>query len=148
VGYGGITQTITIPALADLANPTLTFWYRVYSYDVVLGTDGITLFDSFDVHLLSPQGAELALVVRDGDYSSWPKNIPLGDTGWKQASYSLAPFAGQTIQVQFQCWSRNDNILYKDQLSYFNTYAYLDEVLLTGELPGRPIHLPVILRNW
>ena len=147
VGYGAITQTITIPPLADLANPRLTFWYQVYSYDVVLGSDGVTLFDSLDVHILDLNDQELALVVRDGDYGTWPKSVPLGTTGWKLASFSLVPYAGQTIQIRFQVWNRNDNPQFHNKLAYYNTWAYVDEIKVIGELPGHALHLPAILKN-
>lgn len=138
IGYGAITQTITIPPLEDLADPVLSFWYRVFSYDVVWSGDpsNQTLYDSFDVHILTPGGSEL--LVRDGNYGPFADDVPVVDTGWKEKRYSLAAYAGRTIQIRFACHNRNDN--------YYNTWAYVDEVRVSGRFEQR-LHLPAILKR-
>ncbi|NLS77003.1 MAG: hypothetical protein GXY76_07065 [Chloroflexi bacterium] len=135
VGYGAITQTITIPALEDLANPTLSFWYRVISYDVLYTSDQ-RLYDSFDAYILTGTGEKL--ILRDGNTGPFSETMPPADSGWKLKQYSLAAYAGQTIGIRFACYNRNDKA--------YNTWAYVDDIRVSGAFETRT-WLPSILNN-
>ena len=64
VGQARASQTITVPGRPGVTHVTIGLWYRVFTQDVVIGTDG-KLYDSFDVYVNSN------LVLRDG--KSLPK---------------------------------------------------------------------------
>jgi hypothetical protein len=137
IGFGAITQTITVPLLDELADPRLSFWYRVFSYDVVYDSQQ-KLWDSFDVSILDAVGREVELVVRDGYFGDHSPDMVVADTGWKQKQVSLAKYAGQTITIRLACHNRVDN--------NYNTWAFTDDVRVLGYLPYK-VELPVITRN-
>ena len=147
-----IYQEIQVPNFTDLPLPLLSFWYRVYTYDVVYGcppgqtdpqdpnrckVDPDFLYDSFDVHI---EGTGFDnLVFRGGNFDR-TKVGTLVDTGWQQVTLDLSSYAGQTIRVRFANWNRPDN--------YYNTWSYLDDVRVTS--PGRSafqFFLPIIVRG-
>ncbi len=144
LGYGAVTQTITVPPLEDYADPTLIFRYRVLSYDTVYtgSGDARKLYDSFDVSILNMAGEELALVVRDGYFGPWTPTMPVADTGWKDGTCSLAPYAGQTIQIRFACYSRE----YDYEMGFYNTWAYVDDIRVQGHFLYKA-HLPAIRKS-
>ncbi len=136
IGAGVIEQEITIPPLDDYRDPSLSFWYRVISYDVVYGSDQ-RLFDSLDVYIIRA-GQEPIRILRDGNLGPRADGY---DTGWKLATVSLAPYAGQTIRLRFENSNRNDN--------YYNTWSYVDQVRVTGQLQEHrsyQVELPLISR--
>jgi hypothetical protein len=118
VGAAIISQTITVPALADVPQPRLSFWYRVLTYDVMYSNTYQRYYDTFDVTIRDVQAMTATLVLRDGNptqnYGS------LYDTGWRRAMIDLRPYAGRSIVIAFANWNREDN--------RFNTYTYLDDV--------------------
>jgi hypothetical protein len=135
-----ITQSIPIPNVPG--TPVITFRYRIYTYDHVTWTDGNTLGDSFDVYV----NGQLAL--RD-NYENYPERSP-GCSGEPQDSGWLTPgnpwfgneesslgeshpemftlsddLKGQTVEIRFELWARVDG--------YYNTWAYVDDVLVEIE---------------
>ncbi len=94
-----LMQTVVVPAGAIL--PTLSFWYRIVTNDV---------YDwaSFHVQVRDSEGMVLADVLRDGYGGLSGTNIPPPgtDLGWKQHTFDLSHYRGQTIQVWFE--SKNE----------------------------------------
>ncbi len=118
VGRAAISQTITVPALDQARRPTLTLWYRVLTYDVIFSQRLQRYIDTFEVTVSTPDGQPLALLLRAGN----PTNQygQLYDTGWQWAVLDLSPFAGQTVQLTFANYNREDNL--------FNTWSFVDEI--------------------
>lgn len=135
VGAACMSQTFTVPAASQMLAPRLTFWYHIYTWDVVLGTSG-KLWDSFDV-TVTPQGGQPQLVLRDGNYAE--EEGTLEDLGWRYAVIDLAPYAGQTITVRFENWNRNDQ--------YYNTWTLVDDVRVRTWLPPK-VRLPVLMDGF
>ncbi len=92
---GQAYQTITIPAGKS---PTLTFWLNVTSQE----TTTTTQYDKLFVEVLNNSGTLLTTLAT---YSNLNKVTLSND--YSQKSFSLAPYAGQTIRVQFR--STNDS---------------------------------------
>jgi hypothetical protein len=131
------SQEIFVPD--DLVTPTLTFWYRVVTYDHLTWTPatGNKLGDSFDVYV----GGALAL--RD-NYENHPDRAPgcgglPKDSGWRRPDnpwfgspppeshgevhplvFDLTEWSGKWVEVRFELWTRYDG--------YYNTWAYVDDV--------------------
>lgn len=118
VGSATVSQTLRVPELNQVHQPTLAFWYRVFTYDVIYSERLQRYVDTFDVTLLDATGQQIALLLRDGN--STQNYGSLYDTGWKRALIDLSPYAGQTVQLVFANHNRHDNL--------FNTWSYLDEV--------------------
>lgn len=135
VGSATISQTLRIPELSQAPRPTLIFWYRVFSYDVVYSQRLQRYVDTFDVTLLDATGQEIALLLRDGNPTS--SYGTLYDTGWKRAFIDLSPYAGQTVQLTFANYNRHDNL--------FNTWSYVDDIQVRDWPYSHRIYLPVIL---
>jgi thermolysin len=92
---GQAYQTITIPAGKS---PTLTFWLNVTSQE----TTTTIQYDKLFVEVLDNSGTLLTTLAT---YSNLNKVTASND--YSQKSFSLAPYAGQTIRVQFR--STNDS---------------------------------------
>ena len=135
VGAACISQTFAVPSPDQMLSPMLSFWYHIYTWDVVQGTSG-NLWDSFDV-TITRAGGQPQLVLRDGNYVS--KEGQLLDLGWRYGVIDLAPYAGRTITVQFENWNRNDR--------YYNTWTLLDEVLVRSRSSPRA-YLPVLTLDF
>ena len=119
VGDATIMQSVRVPDASQMRHPTLGFWYRVLTYDVMYSKvcpDGVC--DTFDVTV--DDGGAATLLLRDGNPTT--KYKQLYDTGWKWAKLDLTRFAGQTVQLKFSNWNRHDN--------KFNTWSYVDDVRL------------------
>ena len=119
VGDATIMQAIRVPDAEQMLHPTLVFWYRVLTYDVMYSKvcqGGVC--DTFDVTVDDGNGVNLLL--RAGNPTT--KYKVLYDTGWQLAKLDLSLFAGQTVQLQFSNWNRHDN--------KFNTWSYVDDVRL------------------
>ncbi len=147
-----ISQEIHIPSLTDIPVPILSFWYRIFTYDVVYGcppgeTDPneptgckVTpnyLYDSFDVTIES-DSQSARRVLRDGNFDR-SRVGTLVDTGWKKAFVDLRPYAGQAIHVRFANWNRSD--------PFYNTWTYLDDVRIEPPGNGSFVFLPLALRS-
>jgi len=148
-----IYQEIDLPAFVDLPAPTLSFWYRVFTYDVVYGcppgqtdpndpskckVDPDFLYDSFDV-TIEGDGITTVRVLRDGNLDRGTVGT-LVDMGWRHGVVDLSAYAGRGIRVRFANWNRPD--------AYYNTWTYLDDVVVTS--PGRGgylVYLPLNTRS-
>ena len=109
-----ISQTFTVPFMNK---PTLTFWYRIKTYDHILWTDG-TLGDSFDVYINSTR-------ILQENYDNSPDPAPgcdsdAWDSKWQQFTYDLTSFKGQEITLRFENVTRVDG--------WYNTWTYVDDV--------------------
>lgn len=118
VSSATISQTLRVPDLNQAPRPTLSFWYRVFTYDVMYSNWLKRYVDTFDVTLHDVSGAQLALLLRDGNPTQTYGE--LYDSGWKRALIDLTPYAGLTVQLVFSNHNRHDNL--------FNTWSYLDDV--------------------
>jgi len=133
IGNAAISQAIRVPDLSQAKRPTLTFWYRILTYDVLYSkncTDG--LCDSLDVSAYDAAGTQ-HLLLRDGN----PTKVygQLYDTGWKRAIIDLRSYAGQTVRLDFSNWNRNDNL--------FNTWSFVDDIRVS-DWPLYGVYLSLI----
>jgi subtilase family serine protease len=90
-GYGGpytdtLAQTVTIPSTCP--NATLSFWLDIDSNDPTG-----TAYDTFTVQVLNSSGTALATLATLSNQNE--------GTGYVQYSYSVAPYIGQTITIEF-----------------------------------------------
>lgn len=139
VGSGAVSQTVTIPATPEWPLARLSFWYRVFTYDVIYHPTRQKYYDSFEVFILSSTGVTITRLLQDGntDLSLVGPDKPVIDLGWKFAAFDLTPYAGQTIRVWFGNFNRQDG--------YYNTYTYLDSVRITTPV-RRALYLPRVGR--
>lgn len=136
VGSAAITQTVRIPGLDVLDEPTLTLWYRVFTYDVDYSPNHGKWFDTIEVRLNGPTGELLG--VRDGlPYEEWQEGT-LADLGWRQASVELPrSWSGATATITIENWNRVDG--------YLNTWSQVSDVRIWEPLPPylpNQIYLP------
>jgi len=125
VGAAVISQTVVVPGPDDMVAPALTFWYRIFTYDVFWSERYQRFYDTFEVSIHSSEGVTLALVLRDGNDAGPDPQFGvdygvLKDLGWRYAAIDLTPYAGQAIQIVFANHNRWDQ--------RFNTWTLLDEV--------------------
>lgn len=120
VGSARILQMIRVPDLGQMPHPTLTFWYRVLSYDVMYSKTYQRWQDTLDVDLYDQAGQLLAQLVRAGNPTDVYGQEKPYDTGWKWATVDLRPYAGQTVHLAFSNWNRVDNL--------YNTWSYVDDI--------------------
>jgi hypothetical protein len=118
-GSAWIEQVVHVP---DTPQPRLTFWYRVISYDVSVGSQG-QVWDTLDVSI------DQALVFRDDRGEARPPGSQgeRYDTGWRWGEVELSPWRGQAVVVRFAAWNREYD---GNGLDYYNTWAYLDQVVV------------------
>jgi len=124
VGAAAITQTLRVPGPDVLDRPTLTFWYRIRTYDTIYSERLQQLYDTLDVRLKF--GGDLHLVFRDGQpYDQWLKNEgkELADLGWRWAIIPIPRnMVDETIGISIENWNRNDG--------WFNTWSQVTDVRL------------------
>ena len=102
-------QDVKIP---PNSHKTLSFYYKIRTYDTAV-------WDWFDAFIIDPDtGARLATIVSKAgkpgtDYGEY------WESDWREVTYDLSPFVGQTIRIQFEC--REDG--WGDQ-----TAVYLDKI--------------------
>jgi hypothetical protein len=122
------------------SNATLTFWH-MYGFELN--------YDGGNVWVSTNQGATYTILTPDGGYTSQSlpalQNLP-GYNGtllnWTQAVFSLAAYAGQTIQIDWNFQSDN---------SITNIGWFIDDVEIsgflqsTGSLTGNVILPPNVL---
>ncbi len=132
VGNGRITQQIRIPGLDVLDRPTLSFWYRIYTYDTAYGENQQKAFDTLDARLIGSNGEWLAL--RDGlPFNDWQAG-KFADMGWRYASVEVpASWAGETATLSIENWNRIDGRL--------NTWSWVTDIRLWE--PDR-VYLPAL----
>lgn len=135
VGDATLIQTITVPRLSDVARPTLAFSYRVLTYDVLFSERLGRFVDALEVTLRDTNGQQLALLLRAGN----PTNTygTLYDTGWQYTTFDLTPYAGQTVQLAFANYNREDNL--------FNTWSFVDSIQVQDWPYNRRVYLPLAL---
>jgi hypothetical protein len=107
-GNGSLYQGFTVPAGA-----TLSFWYYP-------GTTDTISFDWQDVYLTDSNGAILATILHACE----------NDQTWKNVTFNLAPYVGQSVRVKF--------LVHQDGFGD-DTYMYVDEVGLQGAVCGSPV---------
>lgn len=137
VGNAAISQTVTVPLASEWPAMRLSFWYRVFTYDIVYHPTRQKFYDSFEVFVLSSAGVTMTQLLQDGnrDLSLVGPDKPVIDLGWKYASFDLSPYAGQTIRLWFGNFNRQDG--------YYNTYTYLDSARITTPA-RRTLYLPAV----
>ena len=122
VGSAAITQTLRIPGPDVFDYPTLTFWYRIRTYDTLYSDRLQKLYDTLDVRLKF--GNELQLVFRDGQpYDQWleTEGQELADLGWRWAVIPIpSNMIDEYIGISIENWNRNDG--------WFNTWTQVTDV--------------------
>src|SRR5438132_1574441 len=111
-------QSITIPGSATSA--TLSFYYNIVSDE-----DTSAAYDTFTVTIRNTSGAVLATV---GNWSNIDQDPAPGNPYYHQTAFSLLPYAGQTIRIQFS--SVNDDS--------FVTSFLVDDVSVQVVFPSAP----------
>jgi len=135
--YGAIWQSIDLPSLDCNEGLVLSFWYHIIGWDYGWWSDLYQSWvDTFEVTVRDVNGAELALVLRDGN-REWidDQYDHLYDVGWRHATVDLTPWAGQRVRIDLRVWNRIDD--------YGPTWVYVDDLRLSPE-PGRRICVPLI----
>jgi len=146
VGAACMSQTFTVPTADQMLTPVLSFWYHIYTYDVVVGSDG-RLYDSFDV-TITRQGGSPQLVLRDGNFTEPITSVLiLRDLGWRYAQIDLSPYAGQTITVEFANWNREYDYDTQQGLGWYNTWTLVDWVQVRTRLAPKA-RLPLVPLNF
>lgn len=132
IGDGHVTQLIRIPGADVLDRPTLTLWYRIFTYDTEYSENHQKWFDTLDVRLYNTGGEWLAL--RKGlPVSQW-KEGQLADLGWRSLEIEVPPsWRGTAATLSIENWNRNDGRL--------NTWSYVADVRVWE--PYR-LHLPYV----
>ena len=122
-GSAWVYQTIQVPSTGS---PTFSFWYRIFTYDVLWSETHQCYYDYFDVYIQDTNGQTLEHILRDGYTGTWEKDT-LQDLGWKHFSYDLSGYTGQTIRIAFA----NFNTPGATGDPGLNTYTYLDDVVVS-----------------
>lgn len=111
--YGFMYYDVTIPA--GISSAMLTFTFRQQGYDGV-GRD------PFNVEIRDTGGNTLAPVLT----FAFPERTGIfKDSGWLQASYDMAAFAGQTVRLYFEQINSGDNS--------WETWVFVDDVSLEAQ---------------
>ena len=100
-GNSTLTQTIAVPT----GTSQLTFWYQPHCPDTIT-------YDQIQMQVRSTTGTTLATVL----------NVCNNSGTWTQASFGMAPYAGQTVVLWF-----NDH---DDGYASDPTYFLLDDIAL------------------
>ncbi len=135
VGDATIMQMITVPPLGDVVQPTLAFWYRVLTYDVLYSERLQRYIDDLEVTIRSADGQPVAVLLRAGNPTQTYGR--LYDTGWRYATFDLSPYAGQTVQLAFSNYNREDNL--------FNTWSFVDGIQVQGWPFNRHVYMPLVV---
>ncbi|MCA9966009.1 MAG: hypothetical protein KC423_17275, partial [Anaerolineales bacterium] len=137
-GSAWLHQTIYVPP--EWERPILSFNYRMFVNDTIDYSD-------FRVWVTMSNGGVLAELLRDG-YRSCHNTAPAPgtDLGWRQASYDLSKFKGQTVRIRFE----NRNIHHNKS---WGIWTYVDNVsvLDAGVLPppgSERVYLPLVRKQW
>jgi len=149
LGYGRVHQTFGVPLKGT---PTLSFHYRIFSYDDLKGAEG-DKFDSFDVYVddIFDPGPPI-LILRDGsrDGVFGCNEDDLEITDWRKFPEDGAPefylsaipdgnggtvdYRGKTIRLSFYIYTRE---LPGYLVSWYNTWVYVDDVRIGPVPPPR-----------
>jgi hypothetical protein len=119
-----VSQQVTVP---DTTNPTLTFWYDIWTQDWT-GVDSQHPTPRYDVFAVSLDESTYGSWLFD-DGASSPNSSSAGcnldHLGWKEGTVSLSPYKGQVVTVYFSNWNWDET---GNTTGYYNTYTYLDDV--------------------
>jgi hypothetical protein len=142
VGAAIISQTVAVPGPNDMARPSLTLWYRVFTYDLLWSERFQKFYDTFEVTIHSSEGISLALALRDGNDAGPDPQLGvdygvLKDLGWCYEAIDLTPYAGQTIQIVFANHNRWDQ--------HFNTWTLVDDVQIVDRYAFVRRYLPLVI---
>ncbi len=136
VGSATITQTVVAPPSDQVARPTLAFWYRIFSYDVLYSERLQRFVDTFEVSVYDPTaGTEADLLLRTGNVTN--RYGSLYDSGWRLATLDLRRYAGKTVQLIFANYNREDNL--------FNTWSYVDSIQVQDWPYSERRYLPLVV---
>ena len=113
-GRAWMYQDITVPA--DAPSPTLSFWYRIVTNDILD-------WASFRVEIRDLHNVTLAQVLRDGYDPPDRIAICYNDLGWRSYSYDLSRFKGMTVRLWFENKNEYDGGL--------GIWTYVDDVTVT-----------------
>ena len=122
-GSAWVDQEIIVPATGA---PTLSFWYRIFTYDVMWSQKYKSYYDYLDVELRD-SGGNTVRILRDGFTGEWQADT-LRDLGWRHHSFDLSTYGGQTVRIRFA----NFNTGGATNDPRFNTYTYLDDITVDG----------------
>jgi hypothetical protein len=147
VGYGYVAQAFTVD------KPHLRLQYRVVSYDIIKGTQ--RYYDNFEVSvnrppdqisdaerdangcastMLNPTGtltvAEAGLVFCGGRPGTSPDVGTQWDSEWKTVTLDLGAFQEENITLYLSIWSREYDLPYYNDQGWYNTWAYMDGLIL------------------
>jgi hypothetical protein len=125
VGNAYIAQTITVP---NASNATLSFSYHILTQDWTGSTDlskAPPLYDWLGVYANQLDDAHHLFYAGNTDQGKGTGCAEPYDMGWTTSpSISLANYQGKQITLYFVVWNEGD--------TYYNTYAYVDGVSVTG----------------
>jgi hypothetical protein len=107
-------ETVTIP---DTASPELSFWYRIRSQDS-------RNFDYLRVAIRDTEGHDLRQLLREGAPPPGGDCGQLWDSGWQQATLSLAEYSGQSVQIYFANRVTDPGAI----KGWYNTWSCVDDV--------------------
>jgi hypothetical protein len=119
IGPGYIAQTMTVP---NLPNPTLTFEYRIVTQDWT-GSTSPPIYDWLGVYANQLDDAHHLVYLGNPTQGNSSCAAPL-DMGWQRSvQLSLSQYQGQQITLYFAVFNGSD--------PYYNTYAYVDDIVIT-----------------
>ena len=119
-GSAWISQTFQVP---NSGTPVLSFWYHIFTYDIITSSVHGCCFDYLDVVLEDASGNTLEHVLRDGFNGTWEDGV-LQDLGWRNFTFDLSAYRGQTVRIRFA----NFNTGGPTNDPTYNTYTYLDDI--------------------
>ena len=147
VGYGFLAQTFFVDARY------LNISYRVLSTDIAKGTD--KYYDTFEVSLnthpanitnaqrdsvgcadsaLNPQGSFDAkfdgLLFCGGNPGKTGDSF---DLGWQTVKLDMGAYQGKMVTIYMALWSREYDYPYFYDQGFYNTWAYIDNIILTDK---------------
>ncbi len=141
IGAAKIWQVIKVPPQNQMKSPYLSLWYHMITWDVRYAYSHHRWQDTFEVHILTPTGKELAMPLVDGYRGHNPPvaGVDYGvehDLGWKRFTYNLEPYAGQMIMIELANWNRWDNL--------YNTWTLVDNVRVEDDQVNHHVYFPGI----
>ena len=119
-GYSRMTQNVVLPSLSAGELLTLSYWYLPNTTDAIV-------YDQQSVYVYDAAGVTLLATVM---------NVCVTSASWINQTYNLTPFAGQTVQLRFQC--------YED--SSLQTYYFLDDVTILRSSPPPVVRVRTTLQ--
>jgi hypothetical protein len=123
---------VTIPNLPpNLAGPTLTFYYRIFTEDWTGPDPNHPKYDSFDVGINRIDDAHTLRHYGKPDVNKGGCGS-LNDLGWQAGTpLDLSAYRGQAITIDFATTMRGIDAPDCGGLTCLNSYTYLDDVAIT-----------------